>query len=70
MKRLPIPERFQQRAAMLGVSVRHFINDSAIRDDYLNLHEKGEIRLTKEEQAYLINILMGRQERLERKLKA
>ena len=70
MKRLPIPERFQQMAARLGVSVRHYINDYAIRDDFLALHEKGEIRLTKEEQAYLINILMGRQERLERKLKA
>jgi hypothetical protein len=34
------------------------------------MHEKGQIKLTKEEQAYLINILMGRQERRERKLKA
>ena len=55
---------------MLGVSVRHFINDYAIRDDYLALHEKGQIKLTKEEREYLINILMGRQERLERKLNA
>ena len=70
MKRLPIPDSFQKNSDRLGVSVRHFINDYAIRDDYLAMHEKGQIELTKEEQAYLINILMGRQERLERKLNA
>ena len=61
MKRLPIPTGFQQSADALGITVRHFINDYAIRGGYLYRHEKGELRLAKEERDYLINILMGRQ---------
>ena len=60
MKRLPIPARFHEISAHLGVSVRHYINNYAVRDDYLSQHEKGEIELTKEERDYLINLLMER----------
>jgi len=70
MKRLPIPDSFKQQAAWLGISVRHFINDYAIRDNYLTMHEKGARELTKEEREYLINSLIGKQERLHRKLNA
>ena len=63
MKRLPIPERFHYIAAQLGVGIRHFINDYAVRDDYLSMHEKGEIVLSKEEREYLINLMVGRSER-------
>ena len=63
MKRLPIPARFHALANNLGVSVRHFINDYAVRDNYLSLHEAGEIALTTEERNYLINLLTNRMER-------
>ena len=68
MKRLPIPERFHSIASQLGVSVRHFINDYAIGDDYLHMHEKGQITLSKEEREYLINLMMGRMERSSKRL--
>ena len=67
MKRLPIPERFHSIASQLGVSVRHFIDDYAVRDDYLSMHEKGQIVLSKEEREYLINLMMGRMERSSKK---
>ena len=63
MKRLPVPARFQEFAAHLGVGVRHFINHYAVGDNYLSLHEAGRIELTKEEREYLINLMMGRMAR-------
>jgi hypothetical protein len=69
MKRLPVPERFQTLASQLGVGIRHWINDYAIRDDYLSMHEKGEIKLFKEEREYLINLMMRRMERSSKQVK-
>lgn len=63
MKRLPVPARFHEFAAHLGVGVRHFINNYAVGDNYLSLHEAGRIELTKEEREYLINLMMGRMAR-------
>ena len=63
MKRLPVPARFHELAAHLGVGVRHFINHYAVGDNYLSLHEAGRIELTKEEREYLINLMMGRMAR-------
>ena len=68
MKRLPIPERFRSLASQLGVSARHFINDYAVRDNYLSMHEKGQITLSKEEREYLINLMMGRMKRRSKKV--
>ena len=69
MKRLPVPARFQEFAAHLGVGVRHFINHYAVGDNYLSLHEAGRIELTKEEREYLIHLLMKRMERMNKKEK-
>ena len=67
MKRLPIPGRFRFLASQLGVGIRHFINDYAVRDDYLHMHETGQITLSQEEREYLINLMMGRMERSSKK---
>ena len=67
MKRLPIPERFRLYASLIGVSVSHFINYYAVGDNYLSMHEKGQITLSKEEREYLINLMMGRMERSSKK---
>ena len=68
MKRLPIPGRFRFLASYIGVSASHFINYYAVQDDYLSMHEKGQITLSKEEREYLINLMMGRMERSSKRL--
>ena len=69
MKRLPIPVRFHGIAERMGISDRQYINHHLIRGDVLTLHEKGKVYLTKEEREYLINLLMGRMERMKKKEK-
>ena len=63
MKRLPIPPRFHAIAERLGIGVRHFINDYAIRDNYLGRHEEGLLTRDKDERDYLINIMVNRSSR-------
>ena len=69
MKRLPIPARFHEIAAHLGVGVRHYINDYAVRGNILSKHEQGHCDLTQEERKYIINLMMGRMERVRKRHK-